>query len=110
LPPALDSARLIPMKTPKVRKPKPFYANIYLEDLACGGPEEGGWYYNYREPCVSVKVRSRREAETVLKRLTKKRYSNNGRRAIWSVNSTGRYLDRIERKPAERESDYSPWE
>jgi hypothetical protein len=97
-------------KTPKVRKPRPFYANIYLEDRAYGGAEEGGWWYNYREPCVSIKVRSRREAETVLKRLTKKRYSNKGLKPIWSVNSIGQYRDRIERKPAERESDYAPWE
>ncbi|AXH67217.1 hypothetical protein SEA_WOFFORD_277 [Streptomyces phage Wofford] len=89
---------------------KPFYANIYLEDRAYGGPEEGGIWYNYREPCVSIKVRSRREAETVLKRLTKKRYSNKGMKPIWSVNSIGQYIDRIERKPAQRESDYVPYE
>ena len=97
-------------KTPKVRKPKPFYANIYLDDRAYGGPEEGGWYYNYSEVCVSVKARSMREANTIMKRLTKRRYSNEGRRPIWSVNSRGMYRPEIERKPAQDSSDYQPWE
>lgn len=34
------------------------WVNAYEIDRAYGGPEEGGWWYNTREPLNSVKVRT----------------------------------------------------
>ena len=30
------------------------YVNVYLVDQAYGGPEEGGWWYDYGVPYVSI--------------------------------------------------------
>ena len=30
------------------------YVNVYLEDRAYGGPEEGGWWYDYRTPATDA--------------------------------------------------------
>ena len=71
------------------------YVNVYLEDLAFGGPEEGGWHYRVGEPIESIKVNNAEEAETEEIRL-KKKYSNAGRRPVSSVLSEGEYGVRIE--------------
>ena len=82
------------------------YINVYLADRAYGGPEEGGWYYDYGVPVESRRVLSptdylrpenyvnpHSEYETELAFLTA-RYDrlNQGRPEVHSVNSVGRYI------------------
>lgn len=77
-----------------------FAVAVYLVDRAYGGPEEGGWYYDYSErapePRFVALTRvfdrlpdaldySNTLDETVLD------VENEGRPEIWSVNSRGRY-------------------
>ena len=76
------------------------YINVYLADRAYGGPEEGGWYYDYGIPIESRRGLSptdytnpHSEYETELVFLTA-RYDrlNQGRPEIHSVISEGRYV------------------
>jgi hypothetical protein len=90
--------------------PRKFYVNIYLIDRACGGSEEGGWWYNYGECYGTIPAKSRSQANNIVKKLTKRRYSNEGRRPISSVNSRGQYEVLVETKKGEDWSDYQPWE
>jgi hypothetical protein len=46
-----------------------FYVNAYAVTQLYGGPEEGGWWYDYGDPLASVPVQTREEAIRVLKRL-----------------------------------------
>lgn len=39
-----------------------YYVNIYLIGQGYGGPEEGGWYYEYGEPYGSIPCDSYKEA------------------------------------------------
>ena len=80
------------------------YINVYLADRAYGGPEEGGWYYDYGIPVESRRVLSptdytnpHSEYETELVFLTA-RYDrlNQSRPDIHSVLSEGRYVVTIE--------------
>jgi hypothetical protein len=91
------------------------FVNVYLVDRACGGREEGGWWYNYGEIQASYeyKGRSRRilkKAEKLVKELENGEFTNEGRKPIWSVNSDGEYRVCIEDKMGSDWSDYSPWE
>lgn len=68
------------------------YVNLYLVDRAYGGPEEGGWYYDYGIPEASIPVKTWAEANREEGRLLSlPEFSNEGRPEIWSVNSQGQY-------------------
>jgi hypothetical protein len=83
------------------------YVNVYLEDRAYGGPEEGGWWYDCGEPIESVQVFSdEEEAEKVAE--LKEKYSNEGRKPIWSVACRGVYGVRVEDHFAESYPQASP--
>ena len=71
------------------------YVNVYLENRAYGGPEEGGWWYNCGDPVESVQVFSDEEEAEKVAELNEK-YSNEGRRPIWSVACAGVYEVRVE--------------
>jgi hypothetical protein len=82
------------------------HVNVYLVDMAYGGPEEGGWYFDYGEVLESHQVNSLSEAVTLKEKLEGK-YSNEGRHEISSVLSRGVYRVWIETRagknfPAER--------
>lgn len=70
---------------------------VYLVELASGGPEEGGWWYDAGELVRVVKVcRTRSAAEDYAGRfnelLRSRRWGpNQGRRPISSVLSDGEY-------------------
>ncbi len=74
-----------------------YLVSVYLEDLAYGGPEEGGWYYNTGELVRTVKLfRSEERANDYCRRLNRKLRSrefgpNKDRRDISSVLSEGIY-------------------
>ena len=62
----------------------PCFVTVTLNDLAYGGPEEGGWYYSTRDPvethyCANLDVYAR-----VMLRV-RHAYSNEGRPEISSV-------------------------
>lgn len=88
------------------------YLNIYMVDRAYGGPEEGGWYFDYglveesipllptegQDLFDHVKTEHAKWAEV---------FTNEGRRPIYSVLSEGEYqlkleIDKGQNWPAER--------
>jgi hypothetical protein len=71
------------------------YVNVYIERLAYGGSEEGGWWYTCGEPVESVQVFSDEEKTARVAEMEEK-YSNEGRRPISSVLSNGEYSVRVE--------------
>ena len=85
------------------------YINIYLEDRAYGGPEEGGWYFTHGTPYASIPVMPK---ETTLE--VRQRYQalvdqlNENRPSIGSVMSEGRYQIRSEKHPARAFPKHQP--
>lgn len=80
---------------------------VYLQDLAYGGPEEGGWYYGTGKLVRVMEVfRSEEDAISYCRRLNSKLESrlfgpNEGRRSMTSVLSEGEYR-------AEVHDDFAP--
>jgi hypothetical protein len=78
------------------------YVNVYLCDRAYGGPEEGGWWFDYGLAQRSFPVATQRRAERILelcKRICACR--NEDRMSdVSSVISEGRYEAWIEDEPA----------
>jgi hypothetical protein len=76
-----------------IRETGPYYCNIYLADQAYGGPEEGGWWYEYGTPhdCwrfdgyIAAMEWRRTVGEPLIEKM------NKGRRPMHSVLSEGRY-------------------
>ncbi|MEB8515134.1 hypothetical protein [Acidithiobacillus ferriphilus] len=72
---------------------------IYLVDLAYGGPEEGGWYYECGEPAPEFAAKTRgfareNDAHRYCKKLNGSAFLddlNKGRPSICSVLSRGLY-------------------
>lgn len=88
---------ILPANTQPVR----CYVNVYLVDRAYGGPEEGGWWYDYGEVVES------RHCETLFEVLAEKKKMqakydalNAGLPEISSVNSRGRYGVTLEPRKA----------
>ena len=72
--------------------------SVYMVDRAYGGPEEGGWWYDYGDPVLEngiptpVFVHSLDEAFSIRDEMDKKLDDfNKGRPSIDSVLSQGRY-------------------
>lgn len=98
-----------PFTIEKVPAPPPFYTvAVYKIDMAYGGPEEGGWWYQCGERvdtleaadgtnvAVPVVCATRDEAEVQRQRLEARMDEfNKGRRPISSVLSEGVYDVRI---------------
>lgn len=78
------------------------WVNVYLEDRAYGGPEEGGWWYD----CASIEEsimcfseeKARVKYEEKLKEIAE---WNEGRRPISSVLSEGMYIVKLEQHEGE---------
>ena len=77
------------------------FVNVYLVDRAYGGPEEGGWWYDYGQILAVYPVTSRSIGERLVRFLEHCEYSNEGRRDISSVLSEGVYEIRIQDFPGE---------
>ena len=81
-----------------------FYCvSIYKIDKACGGPEEGGWYYTYGDPVLEFGMHTRcfsnhAEAQDYKEALEKTLLVelNKGRRSISSVLSEGVFSAEID--------------
>ncbi|HIA51309.1 MAG TPA: hypothetical protein EYN91_04375 [Candidatus Melainabacteria bacterium] len=80
----------------------PCYVSIYLEDRAYGGPEEGGWWYDYgvlqadpRNKCFSSKILAMRYASKLQDELDAN--ENSERRSdTSSMASEGRFMAYID--------------
>ena len=74
------------------------FVNIYLVDRAEGGPEEGGWWYDYGVLHCSVPVLQKETSAEVIERYTPYIASlNEGRNTdIGSMNSDGEYRAIVE--------------
>lgn len=85
-------------------QPSVFSVAAYLVDMAYGGPEEGGWWYEAGEPVVDSDLplpaffTDREEARLAVQTMQKTLDAtvNVGRRPIGSVLSEGRYRARME--------------
>ena len=75
------------------------YVNVYLIDKAYGGPEEGGWWYEFGEIINVYPVSNERTAKRLKSRLENGTYSNEERVSIDSVLSEGEYSVVIEHSP-----------
>lgn len=51
---------------------KKIYVNVYLVNLAYGGPEEGGWYYDEGKPIHSLPAKNIRRALRTKSRLARR--------------------------------------
>jgi len=81
------------------------YVNVYLVDKAYGGPEEGGWYYDYGVVVGSMpySALSFRAAQAYCDE------ANQGRPPITDTNSVGRYCVHIEDEQGTNFPDRKPF-
>jgi hypothetical protein len=49
-----------------------YYVNVYVVGRAYGGPEEGGWWYDYGTPIAAIPCESYKEAEDFRNYMLKK--------------------------------------
>jgi len=95
----------------KANLPKVFIVAVFLVDRACGGPEEGGWYYDCGQLVRQIRTFKNSELASAFRRRLNAKLAvtlNKGRRPIDSVLSDGMYdaqvcHDRVpDHYPAER--------
>ena len=73
------------------------WVNVYLTDRAYGGPEEGGWGYDYGLPELGIACFSDEEADEILQEMRAVcDMWNEGRRPVSSVLSDGIFWATIE--------------
>jgi hypothetical protein len=65
------------------------YFAVYRVDRAYGGPEEGGWWFDYGEVEERFPITCEEDAQALFEIAVKAGYDNEGRRPIWSVASDG---------------------
>lgn len=82
------------------------YVNVYLQDRAYGGPEEGGWWYDC-EQVIRV-LPTVRQFAADLKNRMEAQFSNEGRPSTSSVLSKGRYAVRVEMQPGSSSPEERP--
>lgn len=86
------------------------YVNVFLTDRAYGGPEEGGWWYDYGLAQRSFPCATQRRAERILiicRRICDHRNSER-RSDVSSVLSEGAYHAWIDDEPAANYPDRVP--
>lgn len=81
-----------------------YYVNLYLIDRGYGGPEEGGWWYDYGEFIETAAMFTREEEAYAFCQArnaeTREEHGLNvGRPPISSVNSRGEYYFQVEDRP-----------
>jgi hypothetical protein len=89
-------------------EPAPWYVNVYEEDRGYGGSEEGGWWYDVREPVHSQKFDNKADAEDYSDSI-KNEYPEEGDRPVSSVvYSGGAHTIRIENHPPMAQPQTTP--
>ncbi|QGH78213.1 hypothetical protein SEA_TRIBUTE_265 [Streptomyces phage Tribute] len=94
------------------RRRNKHWVNIHFVDRACGGSEEGGWWYNYGQCIEAWPCRSRKQAEKLVKWAKAQRRYQGSSRSLYSVNHRMGDTVTIEIQNHEGSdwSDYRPWE
>jgi hypothetical protein len=82
----------------------PRYINLYLVERKCGGPEEGGWYYEHFTCLASVDYTEAGYAEVA----EAVKIENESRRPLSSVLSTGIHIVLVEEEPGQTETKQVP--
>jgi hypothetical protein len=78
------------------------YLNIYLVDRAFGGPEEGGWWFDYGVVHASIPLEDGPRCSTYVKAWREWCDATNAERpGISSTSSEGQYVVRYEEEPGE---------
>jgi hypothetical protein len=81
---------------------------LYKITRHCGGPEEGGWYYNWYEHCFSIPlITTSQEEIDMITRLLKARFPDHGN--IYSVNGGYKYLILGEKSEGEHQTKQVPY-
>jgi diacylglycerol kinase family enzyme len=76
------------------------YVNVYLVDQAYGGPEEGGWYFEYGLPRKSMPCTIAQLPTLRVKVAKWCEKQNRTRPPMYSVASLGVYASVVEEAPA----------
>jgi hypothetical protein len=76
------------------------FVNVYLEDRAYGGPEEGGWWYDVGKAVRSTQVAFDLGALSAEEQAWCDEENLHRRSDVGSVLSEGRYAVRVEDGPA----------
>lgn len=86
------------------------YVNVYLEDQAYGGPEEGGWYYSLGSPDASLTgYESQRATPKRIERARRLAARENANRpSQYHSNSEGEFVVRVERHRPRAYPEYHP--
>jgi len=77
------------------------FVNVYLEDQAYGGPEEGGWWYIVGSIERVYPVSCLQDAYMLARFLEGGEFSNEGRPSMYHTNSDGEYRVRIQLQPGQ---------
>ncbi len=87
-----------------------YYVNLYLIDRGYGGPEEGGWWYEYGEFIEPAALfTDEDEALAYARKLNDDNPMNEGRPDISSVNSMGRYTYLVQDRPGRDYPEARPY-
>jgi hypothetical protein len=86
------------------------FVSIYDESQEYGGPEEGGWWYDYRQRHISVPVRNAAHAARIAAKLAHRYGTNWKRHERGSVLHRGEHVVRYEHKRGEHERLYARYE
>lgn len=77
------------------------YVNVYLVEQAYGGPEEGGWWYDYGVPHVSISEECPGGLDAMLEQWRVWCTEQNGARPPYDyTNGCGEYRVFVEDEPA----------
>ena len=89
--------------------PKNWWVNVYLQDRAYGGSEEGGWWYDIGEVKTGILCYGNSEAEEIRNQMKEVcEMWNEDRYPISSVLSDGQYYVYIEEEPPKDWPDSFP--
>lgn len=101
-----------PDETETITVKGPVFVNIYDVDKAYGGPEEGGWWYEYGVPVASIPVKRDATKHEIHQIATQWAHycndNNRGRPSMSSVASQGEYLIYIENHFAKEWPEQTP--
>ena len=89
-----------------------WWVNVYEMDRRCGGPEEGGWWYDVGDIMASFKRLTHKGAEKLQKRLQDAWPEGEGIGSRYSAAYTGQGDFKVYLEPHKGEdfNNYQPYE
>jgi len=82
-----------------------WYVTLFLEDMAYGGCEEGGWWFDVGHPVESEEDEAREYYESVYE---KTREMNEGKHGKYSVLSDGEYHFHVDNEEPKSYPEFRP--